>query len=171
MKNILLLQLILKIHIIQSFRCGYNLNQNEKIKTISIPNSKTRNLQETTHPLSIYIDYEILDNFFKSENKIIYTQIQKSLNSSITLISKLITLKSIKKTYINPSVFDSKKTMNEKKIYLEEIPNIKEKTIDTDIVIIPKMVTYENIEASASILGININDGHPVIGAIYISKI
>ena len=43
--------------------------------------------------------------------------------------------------------------------------------IDTDIVIIPKMVTYKNIEASASILGININDGHPVIGAIYISKI
>ena len=115
MKNILLLQLILRIHIIQSFRCGYNLNQNEKIKTISIPNSKTRNLQETTHPLSIYIDYEILDNYFKSENKIIYTQIQKSLNSSITLISKLITLKSIKKTYINPSVFDSKTTINEKK--------------------------------------------------------
>lgn len=170
MKNILLLQLILRIHIIQSFRCGYNLNQNEKIKTISIPNSKTRNLQETTHPLSIYIDYEILDNYFKSENKIIYTQIQKSLNSSITLISKLITLKSIKKTYINPSVFDSKKTMNEKKIYLEEIPNIKDKTIDTDIVIIPKMVTYENIEASASILGINTNDSRPCIGAIYISN-
>ena len=61
--------------------------------------------------------------------------------------------------------------MNEKKIYLEEIPNIKAKTIDTDIVIIPKMITYENIEVSASILGININDGHPVIGAIYISKI
>ena len=60
--------------------------------------------------------------------------------------------------------------MNEKKIYLEEIPNIKEKTIDTDIVIIPKMVTYENIEASASILGINTNDGRPVIDAIYISK-
>ncbi len=57
--------------------------------------------------------------------------------------------------------------MNEKKIYLEEIPNIKEKTIDTDIVIIPKMVTYENIEAS---LGINTNDVRPVIGAIYISK-
>ena len=170
MKNILLLQLILKIHIIQSFRCGYNLNQNEKIKTISIPNSKTRNLQETTHPLSIYIDYEILDNYFKSENKIIYTQIQISLYSSITLISKLITLKSIKKTYINPSVFDSKKTMNEKKIYLEEIPNIKEKTIDTDIVIIPKMVTYENIEASASILGINTNDSRPCIGAIFISN-
>ena len=32
------------------------------------------------------------------------------------------------------------------------------------------MVTYENIEASASILGINTNDGRPVIGAIYISK-
>ncbi len=167
MKIILFFQLILKIHIIQSFRCGYNLNQNEKIKTISIPNSKTRNLEETIHPLSIYIDYEILDNFFKSENKIKYTKIQKSLNSSITLISKLITLKSIKKIYINPSIFYSKTSMNEKKIYLEEIPNIKDKTIDTDIVIIPKMVTYENIEAS---LGINTNDVRPVIGAIYISN-
>ena len=60
--------------------------------------------------------------------------------------------------------------MNEKKINLEEIPNIKAKTIDTDIVIIPKMITYENIEVSASILGINTNDGRPVIDAIYISK-
>ena len=145
--------------------CNNSKNDNLwKYRSISI---NTRNKYKRWSPsyrCNIYIKNI---NFIKENSIEFFTlvflhEITHLLVFSKTLFPYFSNIPNIKEVEINGL---------KRKIYLEEIPNTKEKTIDTDIVIIPKMVTYENIEASASILGININDGHPVIGAIYISKI
>ena len=173
MKCLLILTFI-NLIIITSFKCGHYLIKDSEIKQINIinPNSKIRKLEETTHPILIYVDYEVLENqVLNSEiTKTYYENIKESLNTTINLFSKLITLNSTQYIYIKSKLF-SNQSSSQYEIYEYEVNKIINQTIKGDLILIPKIETFSNnIDALAKPIGLDSNTKRPIIGSIFLTS-
>ena len=169
-----LILIFINLIIINSFKCGHNLVKDSELKQINIinPNSSIRKLDETTHSLSIFVDYEILENqVLNSEiTKTYYEKIQESLNTTIDLFSKLISLNSTQYIYINSNLF-SNPSSSDYIIFQNEVNKIINQTIKGDLILIPKIETFSNnIDALAKPIGIDSNTKRPIIGSIFLSS-
>ena len=85
-----LILIFINLIIINSFKCGHNLVKDSELKQINIinPNSSIRKLDETTHSLSIFVDYEILKNQVNQNiiTQTYYEKIEESLNNVVDLL-------------------------------------------------------------------------------------
>ena len=109
MKVILtILSLFLFIEI-NSFKCGSHYFRQNEIKIINpIKKDKNyRNLQSTTHPIKIYVDFEILENLVKNGNisQEYYSNLTLGLNSTINYLNKIILVNGPQSLYIKSNYF------------------------------------------------------------------
>ena len=169
----LLILIFTNLIIINSFKCGHNLIKDSEIKQINItnPNLNIRNLDETSHSILIYVDYEILQNQVSNSliTKTFYEKIQESLNTTIDLFSKLISVNSSQYIYVNSNIFPNPSTSNYE-IYNSEINKIINQTINADLILIPKIENISNnIDALAKPIGIDSITKRPIIGSIFLT--
>ena len=169
-----LILIFINLIIINSFKCGHNLVKDSELKQINIinPNSSIRKLDETTHSLSIFVDYEILKNQVNQNiiTQTYYEKIEESLNNVVDLLSKLLSINSTKSIYINSNLF-SNPSSSDYIIFQNEINEIINKNINSDLVVIPKITNFSNnIDAIAKPIGIDSNTKRPIIGSIFLSS-
>ena len=125
------------------------------------------------HKFNIYYDLEILNTQI---NKTIgekyitqeyYLKLMSMLNKLSNLWENLLYVKSNKTIYINSkSVYSNSSSNNT--VYRENIPNVLNKLIETDIVLVPNIVTHlsETTLASAYHIVQDKNTGRPILGVI-----
>ena len=94
---------------------------------------------------------------------------QESLNTTIDLFSKLISVNSSQYIYVNSNIFPNPSTSNYE-IYNNEINKIINQTINADLILIPKIENISNnIDALAKPIGIDSITKRPIIGSIFLT--
>ena len=170
MKNFFLLLSIINYSL--SFKCGYNQLKKKEFKIIdetSNPNLKTRKLS-SSHKMNIYIDYEILQHQY-SIGKITYdyyNNLSMALNSTKNYISELLNVIGTQEIKLSYHLFEEEDDY----ILRSEVKNIISRTIDADLILIPKIYFDDNdgIDAAAFTIAINKNENRPVCGGILLGK-
>ena len=166
MKSSLFLLIIFLIRKTNSFKCGVNLLNTSKPKKINTTSKNIRNLQNiTSHEMRIMIDYEILERQLSNGtiDEDYYSNISKALNSSINYLQKLFYVEGYRYLMFNGVSFPNSDTY----IIRNEISNILNKEIDTDLILIPKVYFIEEgVDAAAYPIVLSSYDGRPVIGGI-----
>ena len=155
-----------------SFKCGYNQLKKKELKIIdetSNPNLKTRKLS-SSHKMNIYIDYEILQHQF-SIGKITYdyyNNLSMALNSTKNYISELLNVIGTQEIKLSYDLFEEEDDY----ILRSEVKNIISRTIDADLILIPKIYFDDNdgIDAAAFAIARNKNENRPVCGGILLGK-
>ena len=152
---------------ITSFKCGSHYYSQNEIKIINpIKKDKNyRNLQSTSHPIKIYIDFEILENLVKNGNitKEYYTNLTLGLNSSINYLNKLIFVNGPQSIYIESYYFP----FSNGSIIQSDIPKLINNEINADLILIPKISFNDDGSHGGSyIISLNQNDKRPIIGGI-----
>ncbi len=167
MKVILtILSLFLFIEI-NSFKCGSHYFRQNEIKIINpIKKDKNyRNLQSTTHPIKIYVDFEILENLVKNGNisQEYYSNLTLGLNSTINYLNKIILVNGPQSLYIESNYFP----YSNSSIIQNDIPKLINNEINADLILIPK-ISFEDdgSHGGSYIIALNQNDKRPIIGGI-----
>ena len=171
MKNFFLLLSIINYSL--SFKCGYNQLKKKELKIIdetSNPNLKTRKLS-SSHKMNIYIDYEILQHQY-SIGKITYdyyNNLSIALNSTKNYISELLNVTGTQEITLSHYLFEEEDDY----ILRSEVKNIISRTIDADLILIPKIYFDDNddIDAAAFTIAINKKEKNRTIcGGILLGK-
>ena len=167
MKALLTIVSILLFIEINSFKCGSHYLRQNEIKIIN-PIKKVknyRNLQSTTHPIKIYVDFEILENLFKngSISQEYYSNLTLGLNSTINYLKKLIYVTGPQSLYIESNYFP----LSNGSIIQNDIPKLINNEIKADLILIPK-ISFEDdgSHGGSYIIALNENDKRPIIGGI-----
>ena len=156
---------------IYCFKCGSN-KYNIKPKINNANNSLRYLESETNHSIKFYIDYEIMDKQVnnKINNTIITSNyisfIKSSLNKTMNVFKSLLNVSSTQSIYIsNENIYDPPDDL--KNIITESnLPEILNKTIKADIIILPIIFPLaEDIDAAAFTFLID-NTYRPILGIV-----
>ena len=154
-----------------SFKCGYNEIKKPELKIINETeniDSKRRKLS-STHNIDIYIDYEILISQVSSGEitSSYYNNLASALNLTINYISKLLIVNNVKQIYLSSATFYD----SEDYIIKSEVNDIVNKTIFTDLILIPKIFYIdENVDAAAYPIALSAINNRPICGGILLGK-
>ena len=154
-----------------SFKCGYNEIKKPELKIINETeniDSKRRKLS-STHNIDIYIDYEILKSQVSSREitSSYYNNLASALNLTINFISKLLIVNNVKQIYLSSATFYD----SEDYIIKSEVNDIVNKTIFTDLILIPKIFYIdENVDAAAYPIALSAINNRPICGGILLGK-
>ena len=171
MKILLFYILLTLIPILNTFKCGNNIIKAPTIKTIKLTDSlkEIRKLTLEFHPISIYIDTEILISQYQqgiiTENY--YINIYKALNKTCTYLSKLINVDFTYSIQLQPSFFG---TSDDEYILRNEVPFITNNSINTDLILIPKIYQIDKVDAAAFPIAIGSYNKRPIAGGILLGK-
>ena len=148
-----------------SFKCGTGKIKSPKIQIQqedkSSKNLKHRNL--SSHPINIYIDYEILEN-----QTISISEIKEAFDITIQTFQKFLSISTTSKIKFNPVQINSAHA----EFTSEDIPYLltNSESIGADLYIVPIIiVTQHNIDASAFPIVLN-SDHRPILGAVYLGS-
>ena len=171
MKILLFYILLTLIPILNTFKCGNNIIKAPTIKTIKLTDSlkEIRKLTLEFHPISIYIDTEILISQYQqgiiTENY--YINIYKALNKTCTYLSKLINVDFTYSIQLQPSFFG---TSDDEYILRNEVPFITNNSINTDLILIPKIYQIDKVDAAAFPIAIGSYNKRPIAGGILLGR-
>ncbi len=139
MKITFLYILLTLISLSITFNCGINKIKTPKIKYVKPEKDLKliRKLMFEFHPISIYIDYEVL--YSQYQNGIItedyYIKLSSALNKTCNYFSKIINVDFTYSIQIPPSFFGT----SDEYIIRSEVPYIINNAIYTDLILIPKI--------------------------------
>ena len=152
-----------------SFKCGHDKIKKPELKMIKENiNSKTRKLS-SRHNMKIYIDYEILESQLSSGNitRDYYNNIVNSLNLTINYFSKLLEVEGTQQIKILSRYF----SISDDYVILSEVQNIINKTIEGDLILIPKIYDIgEGVDAAAYAMTISLLNYRPIIGVVLLGN-
>ena len=148
-----------------SFKCGTGKIKAPKIQIQpedkSSKNLKQRNL--SSHPINIYIDYEILER-----QTIFLSEIKEAFDITIKTFQKFLSISTISKIKFNPVQINS----GHAEFTSDDIPYLltNSESIGADLYIVPIIsVTQHNIDASAFPIVLN-SDNRPILGKRRLSR-
>ena len=148
-----------------SFKCGTGKIKAPKIQIQpedkSSKNLKQRNL--SSHPINIYIDYEILET-----QTIFLSEIKEAFDITIKTFQKFLSISTISKIKFNPVQINS----GHAEFTSDDIPYLltNSESICADLYIVPIIsVTQHNIDASAFPIVLN-SDNRPILGTVYLGS-
>ena len=161
-----LLLLINFFYTIYSFKCGHNIIKKPEIKMVNQTNEENNKLRGLSpHSIKIYIDYEILQSQVSNNqiSKSYYSNLKNALDSTANYFSKLLTVDGSSSIKLSSNLFD---TSNDY-IIRSDVKNIIDKTIDTDLILIPKVYYIdESIDAAAFPMARSTSNSRPILGGI-----
>ena len=149
-----------------SFKCGTGKIKPPKIQIQpedkTQKNLKNRNL--SSHPINIYIDYEII------ENQTMYiNELKEAFNITIKTFQKFLSISSSSKFKFTELQINSAHA----EFTGDDVPYLlaNSESIGADLYIIPTISAVNtNIDASAFPIVLNNNDHRPILGGIYLSS-
>ena len=131
-------------------------------------NSKTRKLS-SRHNIKIYVDYEILVSQLSLGNITIdyYNNVVNTLNLTVNYFSKLLEVEGTQQIKILSKYF----RIRDDYVILSEVINIINKTIEGDLILIPKIyVIGEGVDAAAYAMTISSLNYRPIIGVVLLGN-
>ena len=170
MKITFLYILLTLISLSITFNCGINKIKTPKIKYVKPEKDLKliRKLMFEFHPISIYIDYEVL--YSQYQNGIItedyYIKLSSALNKTCNYFSKIINVDFTYSIQIPPSFFGT----SDEYIIRSEVPYIINNAIYTDLILIPKIYEIDKVDAAAFPIALGSYNYRPVAGGVLLGK-
>ena len=157
--------LFLNFSLLFSFKCGHNkINKPPKILNDSIIiNDATRQLDESYHSISFFVDYTQMDyDGYGTPNYINF--LKNSIDSTLQVFSELLRVKRSGKLSISNPLECSSKI----KKYEQSIKN----GVDYDIILIPIIdpTLQDGVDAAASACFLSSLDNRPIMGYVLLNQ-